>query len=467
LNDITFAAGSKIELAPVASDPGYWLDNNVTLFTVDSGTTLDLANVSLGLYKLEDQTGGNYGVASTLNKAEDAIKGSTTLTPNIVAGAVVVDDIIAKGLAVGATAAQQAAFLGVLNAVNKIDAASASLTPAQTQEAYKQLFGESLVNVTASVSATVLKTQTVVFNRLDRVREIEISNLTPPAAGSGDELNRVWVGGFGLWAKEDDSSVVSGYDYAGGGFALGFDREVGAVPGLRFGISGAYANGRLKNNDQRTSVDMSTLGIGVYGSYLLPNNAFFDANVAYASTRNEYTTNLIAGGVKTGTFHVNSWMFGVRGGYVFKGDSYQIIPSIGVKYVFLRQGAFADTLDAVAQGNTLANAYRSRTDHQVDIPVQIKFNTTVHAGSATLTPELRLGYNFAVDKLDNAMRVGFVGSPQTFEITGTRSRGNSFQAGVGLKVNTGGVVDAFVNYDLDASKDYISHSASLGLGFEF
>jgi outer membrane autotransporter protein len=189
--------------------------------------------------------------------------------------------------------------------------------------------------------------------------------------------------------------------------------------------------------------------------------------VAYANTENEYTTELIQSGIKTGAFDVNSWMFGIRGGYVYKADNFQVIPSVGVKYVHLKQGSFSDTLDAAAQGNTVANAYRSKSDQQVDIPIQVKFNTTVEAGTATVTPELRLGYNFAVDKLDNAMNVGFVGSPETYEITGTRSRSNSFQAGLGLKVNTGGVVDAFVNYDLDTSKDYLSHSASLGLGFEF
>jgi hypothetical protein len=78
-----------------------------------------------------------------------------------------------------------------------------------------------------------------------------------------------------------------------------------------------------------------------------------------------------------------------------------------------------------------------------------------------------LGYNFAVKKLDNAMDYSIVGYDEKSEATGTRSRGNSFQAGVGLKINTGGIVDAFVNYDLDVAQGYRSHNASLGLGFEF
>jgi outer membrane autotransporter protein len=344
---------------------------------------------------------------------------------------------------------------------------NSGLSPKETKEALKQLFGESLVNVTSSVSATVVKTQEVILNRLDRIREIQSAGSPPPSAGSGDELNRIWVGGFGIWAKEDASATVSGYDFSGGGVVLGYDREVDSVPGLRFGIAGSYASGRVKNNEARTTVDLSTVGIGVYGSYLLPNNVFFDANVSYASTKSDYSTNLYVGGVKTGTFHINAWQFGLRAGYVFEGDNFQIIPSVGIRYTLLSQGAFADTLDAAALDNTVANAYRAKTDHQVDIPVQIRFNATFGSGSVKITPELRLGYNFAVKKLDNSMNVGFVGSNRTFKINGTRPRGNSFQAGFGLKVSAGGKLEAFVNYDLEVSKRYRSHAASVGLGFTF
>jgi outer membrane autotransporter protein len=291
--------------------------------------------------------------------------------------------------------------------------------------------------------------------------------MTPPAAGSGAELNRVWVGGFGIWSHEDNTDTVSGYDYSGGGVAIGYDRKFDGVEGLRVGLSGAYGSGQLENNDGRTTVDMDTIGIGVYASYIMPNNVFFDANVAYANTSNDYNTNLIVGGEKSGSFTINSWQFGLRGGVVIKGDNYQIVPSVGVRYLWLEQGSFADTLDAAARASSQGNDYKSRTDYQVDIPVQVKFNSKVIAGSAVLTPEFRLGYNFAVKKPDNAMDVTIIGSPRTYKIHGTRARGNSFQAGAGLKVNTGGIVDFFINYDLDVSDGYYSHNASLGLGFEF
>jgi outer membrane autotransporter protein len=455
----TFENGTKINLQQVEGEVSYWSEK--TLISGASLTLTDWDKLDAGFYTLELSSGSiKVSTKRTFEKVIETEAG--VVTPNVMAGAATMQKISTASL-------KNKSLVPLTQKLEKAIQGISDKTPNSklAVEAYKQLVGESLVNVSSSVSSTVLKTQGVVFNRLDRVREIEMTDMTPPAAGSGGELNRVWVGGFGVWAKEDDSSTVSGYDYSSGGVALGYDHAVAAVTGLRFGITGSYSSGRLKNNDDRTSVTQSTVGVGVYGSYLLPNNLFFDANVAYAHSKNDYTTNLIVGGVKTGTFDVNSWLYGLRAGYVIKGDNFQVIPSVGLRYVSLKQGDFADTLDKAAQGNTVANAYRSRTDHQVDIPLQIKFNTTVQAGSATLTPEFRLGYNFAVDRLDNAMKVGFVGSNETFELTGTRSRGNSFQGGVGLKINTGGVLDAYVNYDLDASKNYLSHNASLGFGFEF
>jgi outer membrane autotransporter protein len=461
LTSVTFNDDSNIQLVEVAGDPEFW--QNRELMTIASSGTYDgWENLDLRFYNLADPAAtGVLKTSDETNSFDAVIAGKSKavgLTPNISAGAAAMNRILAN------PAAQDLA-LDLKSAVVKIK--DGGYSPAVEQAAFKQLVGESLVNVTQSVSTTVLQTQGVVFNRLDRVREIEINNLTPPAAGDGNELNRIWAGGFGVWASEDDSPAVFGYDYSGGGIALGYDREVPEAPGLRVGVSGAYSSGRLNNNDGRTTVDLSTVGIGAYGSYLLPNNVFVDASVAYAHTQNDYETNVIQGGAKSGTFNVNSWMLGARGGYIFTGGGFQVIPSLGLKYVYLRQGSFADTLSAAAMGNTVANAYRSRTDSQVDIPLQVKVNTALQAGSAILTPELRAGYNFAVEKLDNAMSAGFAGSAESYEITGTRPRGNSFQAGAGLKVNTGGSLDVFVNYDLDAAKNYLGHSASLGLGFEF
>ncbi|MDR2387983.1 MAG: autotransporter domain-containing protein [Deltaproteobacteria bacterium] len=458
----TIEDGSKILLT---GPTGHW--NGKTL--IDAGTggevKIDLTKVNSGYYKLawDSATKHLLTVGTTKNSTVEVIKNSKIgPTPNVAAGARVIDNIMTQAATNPALARLSESLEQIVTEITYY------YSPEVADLALRQLVGDSLANLQNNVSATVLKTQSVVYNRLDRVREIEMNDMTPPAAGDGSELNRIWLGGFGIWAEEESTSIVDGYDFFGGGMSFGYDRRIEGLPGLRVGISASIANGEIKTNDGRTTINLDTVGIGLYASYLLENNVFFDANIAYATSNSDYDTSLIVGGKKSGNIDIDSWQFGLRGGIVIKGDGYQIIPSLGIKYTSIRQGSFRDSLDAAAAAvNAPVNFYPSRVDHQVDIPIQIKANATVRSGSVTLTPELRLGYNFAVEKPDNTMEVGFFGYGETFKIHGTRPRGNSFQAGLGLKINTGRIVDIFVNYDLDVSRNYTSHTASVGLGFEF
>jgi outer membrane autotransporter protein len=352
----------------------------------------------------------------------------------------------------------------ILTAIQAVANAPAS----QTELAFKQLIGESVVNVPLAISTTVLKAQGVVFNRLDRIRQVELGTLTPPAAGQGDALNRVWVGGFGVWADADNKNNVFGYDYNAAGVALGYDRKFDGLPGLLLGVSAAFSNGELSNNNGLSETDIDTYGFGVYGSYILPNGLFFDANVGFNSANNDYTERLVIGGTKSGAFDVNSWQLGARFGYVHKINNFQLIPSLGIRYFTLRQKRWVESLDAAAiAAGAEALWYAETTDNQFDIPLQLKINGTFEAGSAVVTPELRLGYTVVAKKTDNVANVGFVGNNTTYELSGLKPQRNTFQVGAGVKINTASVVDIFVNYDLDIGNGYKNHNASLGVGFDF
>jgi outer membrane autotransporter protein len=303
---------------------------------------------------------------------------------------------------------------------------------------------------------------------LDRIREVETDVLTPPAAGSGDELNRFWFGGFGVFADQTARDNVLGYDFKAAGIAFGYDRKVYAVPGLRLGISGNISRGDWDNDDGRTEADVDSVGLGVYGSYAFQNGFFVDASLAWNRSDFDVTTRLVTGGTAKGSFDVDTWQVGARAGGVLKSGGFQFIPSVGVRFISFKQDGYVESLDAaaVASGAT-AHVYGSKRDSKVDIPVQLKINTSIEAGSATITPELRLGATFTAKRPDNDLSVGFVGSGLRARIVGVRAPSTTFQAGAGVKINTGGPLDVFVNYDLDAGRGFTSHNASIGLGVEF
>jgi outer membrane autotransporter protein len=458
----TVAGDVVVTLKAVDGDADYWVGRELITTTGKLTNNGAFKNLFHTVAAANAQTGGKVTVTGRVAFADVVGKNNVlpaAPTPNVEAVLALMDRVDASK----ASPALVAQMMGAVQSI--VD----NVAPERRGLALRQLAGESLVNVNAAATTSAVRTQGVVLNRLDRVREAEGDAPAPPAAGSGLGSNRLWAGGFGTRAKAKDRDHVSGYDYKASGVSLGYDRKVEAVPGLRLGVGASWSSGELENNDRLTAVDLDTAGFGVYGSYTLRNGVFFDASVAYANTESDYAVRLLTGGVKTGAYDVDTWQYGLRAGLLAKIDRVQIIPSVGLRILSLRQDAWTEKLDGAAVlGGALANTYGRESDRQVDIPFQLKLNTTVGLGRATLTPELRLGYTLTARKPDRIMRVGFIGAPgQTARIVGIRPSASSYQVGAGFKLNTGSMIDVFLNYDLDAAKSFRNHNASLGLGFDF
>ncbi|MDR1165930.1 MAG: autotransporter domain-containing protein [Deltaproteobacteria bacterium] len=439
---------------------------SATPLLTSATTTLNI-NQFFSNYDLSADGSGNIAVTggrlplgqSLLN---NAARLSVAETPNYASAAKALDMI-------DASAATPAA-LELSNALGLFATRDMPLS-SNPELALKQLIGESLVNVVAAVSQTTLKAQGLVYGRLDRVREIE--GVTPPAAGAyapsaGDnaELRRVWLGGFGTWTDVSDRDHVLGYDYKATGFALGYDRIVDAVPGLRMGFSAAFSFGKLDTNDRSTKVDIDTSGLGVYASYLTPVGVFVDGSVSYSRARNDYDTTFIYGSRKSGGFNINSWQIGARVGTTLKANNFQFIPSVGVRFVAIDQEGWTEEINDPNLA-ALINRFDAHRDNQVDIPIQLKINATIERGSLRFTPELRLGWTISAKRADDSLRVGFPGSPERFDISGVKPVRNAFSAGLGFKLVTGIGADVFLNYDYEGASGFKNHQVGVGIGYEF
>ncbi|MDR1086040.1 MAG: autotransporter domain-containing protein [Deltaproteobacteria bacterium] len=329
----------------------------------------------------------------------------------------------------------------------------------------RQISGESIVSVYPAVLDSALKAQGVVFRRLDRIHEA--ATAVPPSAGTTDTFNRVWVGGFGSWARQKNRGSHFGYDYNHGGFSLGYDRRAESVPGLRFGIATAFSFGKIESKNNWAEVDVNTAGVGLYGSYMLDSGLFFDASLSYGHSENDSTIDVLGGGRKKGSFDINTWQLGARVGYVFDSGSVKLTPTVGLRYVNIRQDSWAERVTGNA-AFTLANTFEKKRDNIFEIPVLLKLNTAIESGQTRIIPELRLGYTFVAKRPDSELNAGFAGAPgYRVTIDGVRPSRGSFQAGAGVKFEVTDQVDIFVNYDLDASRSFVNHNAAAGIGFNF
>jgi hypothetical protein len=335
-------------------------------------------------------------------------------------------------------------------------------SPRLGEIAIKQLIMEPVHSIKSLSNDVALKSQGVVFGRLDAIRTL--SSLTPPSAGSGDHYNRLWIGGFGSWADQKDDGDFYGYEYHSGGVAIGYDRHVESVNGLTLGISGSFSSGKLKSKDEFSTVDLSTAGIGVYASYAIQGGFFIDSNLSYALSQNEFDETFVLGGKRTGDFDSDTVQFGLRVGGSFTMGEFGVVPSIGIRCVYYSQKEWiAKTIDSFLPNQVILK----KSDKVIEVPLEIRFQREFESGSVKITPQLRLGITFVAKKPDNRLDVGFVDSDVSFTTYGMKAKSNYFRGGFGLKVETASRLDFFVNYDLSAASKFLDHRISAGLGFDF
>ncbi|MDR1577743.1 MAG: autotransporter domain-containing protein, partial [Deltaproteobacteria bacterium] len=228
----------------------------------------------------------------------------------------------------------------------------------------REATGEAIVSAQAAVLETVIKAQGVVFKRLDQIHASMVA--TPPSAGSEDTFNRAWVGGFGSWARQKDRDGIYGYDYNSGGISLGYDHRAEGISGLRFGIVTSFSFGKIDNNSGWSEVDVDTAGVGIYGSYLLDNGLFIDANFAYAQSKNESKVFTLGGGYKKGDFDIGTWQIGTQAGMIFDLGSFKLTPTVGLRYLSVDQDAFRER--AFSGSGAVLNYFPKKTDHIFEIP---------------------------------------------------------------------------------------------------
>ncbi|MDR1576919.1 MAG: autotransporter outer membrane beta-barrel domain-containing protein [Deltaproteobacteria bacterium] len=329
----------------------------------------------------------------------------------------------------------------------------------------KQSSGETMLGVNVAIVDTINQFQGAVHKHLDQIHG-DNNAAVPPAAGSANALNRIWVGGHGSWARQKNRVDFFGYDFHSGGFSLGYDYRAEGIAGLRFGLTTSFSIGQMESNNGWTTIDSDTAGLGVYGSYQLNSGLFFDANVAYALSKNSAKNVGINGGWKKGDFDIDTWQIGARVGKIFDLGAIKLIPTVGLSYLNARQDGWAESVHGTPLA--LVNVFDKKSYHIVELPFLLRLNGSFVAGSAKIIPEIRLGGTLMAKKPDNKLSVGLVnGGPNRWTVTGIKPASGSFQAGAGVKVEINDFWDVFVTYELDAAKGYMSNNVALGVGFNF
>jgi outer membrane autotransporter protein len=237
------------------------------------------------------------------------------------------------------------------------------------------------------------------------------------------------------------------------------------------GVSGSVSNGTLKNNDGLAQTDIQTTVLSLYGSYEFGGGFFLDADLGYGHSRDNTDIDwFTGGGSKSADYSSDSFMGGLNFGYGFHlTDAATLTPSAGLRFIHLKQDGYEEkAFEPTPDDHVVANWFGDRKQDFVEVPLNLKLATTFEtSGGGTISPEVRVGGIIAATNSESEQRVGFVGSSDSFLISGIGPGKSRLTAGAGIKAQLNDSLDIFANYDLESRSGYKAHSASFGVGISF
>jgi outer membrane autotransporter protein len=332
--------------------------------------------------------------------------------------------------------------------------------------AFKQLIGEDSLMVMDIYTDIIHNIHSVLDNRFFT---LHTARYGAPSSGSSDSLNSIWISGFGSWSRQSNVNGLFGYKYNVGGVVLGYDRQLASVPGLTLGLNAAWSSGRLRSNDGYSSAKTNTFSVGGYATYEFDNGLFFQGTLGFGFTDTDFDSRQVFGGRKESSFRSNSFQVGLDVGYNFAvSENFSIIPTIGINYVHINQSGWRDRIVYNPNNILVSNWYSSSKIDYLEVPVFVKFQGNFRtSGGIEFTPELKVGGIFVVNRPNHNMRVGFVGSNDSFAIRGYDSGRSRFVVEAGLKAKINDTFNIFTSYRLETHRSFTSHSAQIGLRFDF
>lgn len=235
------------------------------------------------------------------------------------------------------------------------------------------------------------------------------------------------VNGFGMEAGNFDADFNGGL----GGVAIGADYtfENAIRAGITFNIGGGYATGGGDFAD--TTNSMNFWGIGAYAGWT-KNNFGLAADVNFTSAYNKLEQDLPAAmGMRDLKADVRSYAFstGLRGEYKLETDVLDIIPHVGVRYMYLSTEDYkVKSEGTVLKGDGL-------NQNIWTFPVGVSFSRSIDTGNGWhFKPMVDLSVIPAAGDIKAKENVRFTGTDTQAELETQIMDYISYQGGLGFEV---------------------------------
>ena len=290
--------------------------------------------------------------------------------------------------------------------------------------------------------------QAVASNHVGAVGNVVGGEMKGGAMGrsGGEEEARAKVYMKGLYDKTK-STMGEGFKARSQGAVLGVQSEV--TEALTLGVGYATSQTTAKEDLRRTEVDTNT---GFISAHYQPNAWWMSGLATYSRGQYDEQKQVLSS-VGTANYDVDSWGVQVMTGYDIKLANTVITPEVGLRYLFVKQEGYTDTLGTTVEATS--------SDYLTAIA---GVKTAWDLGKVRPSVGINVGYDVISDDV-SALNTLANGASYTVNSEALDRLSIGISIGVEAKLNDRTTLK--LEYNGSFRKEYTDHSGMLKLEMRF
>lgn len=274
-----------------------------------------------------------------------------------------------------------------------------------------------------------------------------------------------WISGLGDFSTQRTSGDINGYDYQGGGYAVGGDHKINnsTLVGLAFG----QLVGKNQSRSFHSSIDQTSLMGMIYGTKRMELNNTHALRLhlsgLYGSTSNKMTTNYRDGSTSHGKW--DNQAYGINGRLLWDIDlsnQWTLSPFIGLEYLSVEQDNFSET-------GAMARHIRGGRLNNLTLPVGISLeNTAVLPNGMKWDNSVSLAYRADIYRENPEANVTLASDQGVkWSAAGCNSARNAVEATAFSRLHLNETWSLYAGYSIEGRDNAVDQSANIGVSLAF
>lgn len=276
--------------------------------------------------------------------------------------------------------------------------------------------------------------------------------------------SNVWTSGLGDFQMQRTENGIEGFDYQGGGFAVGGDYKLGEqwLGGVAYG----YTSGKNISREYR-AVNRQNTNMGLlYAGWRLPLDTKGQAlsittAASFSSSSNRLSSVSTEGQNSSGSWTNQAWEGTVKAAWNLPvGKNLVLTPYIGMEYTDVAQEAFGET-------GEMARRFDRGHYRNLALPLGLSLTQGMRLGGMSWSHTVSLEYLPDVYRSNAETQARLLSRGHAWKVAGSKPARQGVRASIFGRLQMTDNWSAYANYQVEARDCFVNQRVMLGLGYSF